>query len=272
MSQCRARNQKGDQCGNNAIPGTNYCYLESHGANKEKSYKRVLNFLRNRYHWLIELFLAVLSFVLYFHDENISATSGHLSTSKPAVARYIGVGSARFMITSTDGIFIRDEDGSLVSIHLLEGVLSVSTIIKNSKGEIVAILNDNEWSLNKNTMFDRNYTNNVLEVKDNKGEIVLQIVNFGDIIHFAGLLRCNHGYGIFLGYKRQDGFMAKYEPNDEPSHHNHSISPICEYPSDRHLGSCPGLDSLNIWAHSIEKGGYRMDGSIKICDAHPKTN
>lgn len=272
MPRCKARNQKGDQCGNNAISGTNYCYLESHGASKEKFYKRALNYFRNHYHWLIELSLAILSLLLYFRDKNIDATSGYLSTSKPATAKYIAVGSARFIINSPDGAFIRDDDGSLITIHLLSGKLFVSTIIKNSKGEVVAVLSDNEWGLNKNTMFDRNYTNNALEVKDSKGEIVLQIVNFGDVIHFAGLLRCSHGYGIFLGYNREKGFMANYGPTDDPRQNNQSISPICEYPSDRHLGSCSGIDSLNIWAHLTKKGGYRMDEALRICDTHLKTN
>ena len=58
MARCKARNRTGDQCRNNAIPGTSCCYLSAHGGSKASFLLRAKNVIKTigssrcLYYWL----------------------------------------------------------------------------------------------------------------------------------------------------------------------------------------------------------------------------
>ncbi len=59
---------------------------------------------------------------------------------------------------------------------------------------------DNEWShQSRPAIFDRNYTDNAVEIRDSKGDVVLQAVDLGPAIYAAGVLRCRNGVSITIG-------------------------------------------------------------------------
>jgi hypothetical protein len=218
-------------------------------------------------------FVAVVSFVAsvagiasyfyYIHDKKVSAITGEISSAKRASVKYLSVGSTRFIIDSPDGVFLKDGDLPVFSMKLIKDKLLVTTTIRDSKGDIIAELKDNEWQVNKANIFDRNYTDDALEVRDQVGKVSLQVVHFGDTIHLAGVFRCRSGWtNVFCPLAEGGAVIDIKPPGVEPEH---SILPIFEYPSERHFGSSPGLSSLEKLIIHGSGPAYRMGGALDIC-------
>lgn len=262
MGRCKAKTRTGDQCRNNAISGTDHCYIRLHGAGQVSFVKRASNYSIN--HWLdiVSLILGILALIYYFQDKNIETFTGSLKPPENAKGQILAVGVARFIIDSPDNVFLREGDQPLLSLKIENGKLLVGTIIRNSKGEIIAELSNNEWKLNRDSIFDRNYNDNALEVRDKTGNIVLQVVNFGYAIHFAGIFQCKNGRKYaFIPKNEFESFLEMTAPGEELKE---KIRPIFEYPSELHFGSCPGIGELE---ELVKKGskGYILGKSLEIC-------
>ena len=129
------------------------------------------------------------------------------------------------------------------SSHLIvtkdNGRIKVSTVIYDSKGDLVAELVNNEWSVNNNTLFDRNFSENELEVKDSTGDIILQVRAIEDRIQLQAKFYGPNGQGVAFG----KGFDEKGNPGGimeiiGPKHPELKlkIHPIFKYPSELHIG------------------------------------
>jgi hypothetical protein len=79
--------------------------------------------------------------------------------------------------------------------------------------------------------------------QDRWGKVAIQLVHFGDTIHLAGIFRCKNGWTTTMGPVGEDGAVMDIKPPGEKPHYE--IPPICEYPSERHFGSCPGIASFH---------------------------
>ena len=115
----------------------------------------------------------------------------------------------------------------------------VSTDIFDQKGQLVARLALNEWQVNPNASFDRNYTDDALEVMDDKGDVVLQVRLVEDRIQLQGKFYGPDGRGVAFGKGTNGagepgGVMEMTGPNNLVL--KMKISPIFRYPSDLHLG------------------------------------
>lgn len=73
-----------------------------------------------------------------------------------------------------------DESDKDFIFRISEKGFFVSTIIRSFDMEIIAEIENNEWKLNPNNYFRRNYDESSLEVIDNYGIPVLQIENFNN--------------------------------------------------------------------------------------------
>ncbi len=49
--RCQARTRSGDKCRNNAISGTSFCYISTHGHIRKTPGQRVANFVKNK--WVV---------------------------------------------------------------------------------------------------------------------------------------------------------------------------------------------------------------------------
>ena len=84
-----------------------------------------------------------------------------------------------------------------------EGVrLKVSTKIRDKDGQLIAEIIGNEWKLKKEKLWDRNYNDSALEVKDAEGYAVLQMVLEKDYIQFAAKMFSSTGEGFGIGRVR----------------------------------------------------------------------
>ncbi len=229
--------------------------------------------------------ITAVAYRAYLNDKRTIPTSGKIDAPKPADKRILAIGSARFIVDSADGVLIREDNDPLISVHKFNDKLFVSAVIRNTKGEIVARLDDNEWQLNSKNYYDRNFNQKAIEVVDHSGNVVLQVVDLGDIIHFAGIFHRKDGtpfalipvgeFGALMKVGVEDRFVilsSAYvyrNPNiPAPKFRNPKITPIFEYPSVDHLGSCPGMDALIKIARLSDNDdkykGYRMGGSVDI--------
>ena len=66
------------------------------------------------------------------------------------------------------------EDSNLL-IEGKNGQIIVSVIVRDYNGKMIAEINKNEWKINPNNSWDRNYSKNSLEIKDPSGNVVLQL-------------------------------------------------------------------------------------------------
>ena len=159
-------------------------------------------------------------------------------------------------------IFRMFKDNELV-IWIEDGRLKVSTQIRNSHGELVTEIIGNEWKLRKDNLWDRNYDKNTLEVRDAKGDVILQIVLQEDYIQLAAKMYSRDGAGFGIGsttFTQED--IRRHEEKSfkivaasdgpkeimvgdvtgvlevRPSGQSLvlMIDPIFRYPSDLHLG------------------------------------
>lgn len=235
-----------------------------------KFYRRILNYMKSHWLGLLSLLIALIGLWFYFKDKRLDTTTGYLSSRNPPLKKYISVGSVRFIIDAPNNVFLRDDDVPVLSLREANHRLFVSTTIRNENGELIAELLDNEWKLNKNAIFDRNYTDNILEVREQNGRVALQVVDFGDTIHVEGIFRCRNGWTTVLGHVEGGALMDIKPPGSEPKF---EIRQICRYPSDQHLGSCPGVESLSeLIDHSPNGNAYRLSGSLDICSKPNKSN
>jgi stalled ribosome alternative rescue factor ArfA len=119
----------------------------------------------------------------------------------------------------------------------------VSTLIRSETGQLIAELLNNEWKVNPNQSWGRNYSADALEVKDPSGEIVLQVEALPDRIQLQAKMYDSSGRGF--GWGKMIGPDGKVGGALELTGSNHlnlelKIEPIFKYPSEMHLGELIG--------------------------------
>lgn len=154
------------------------------------------------------------------------------------------------------------EDNEL-TIWIEGGQLKLSTKIRNKSGQLIGEIIGNEWKLKEEKLWDRNYCKNALEVKDEQGDVVLQVLVKKDYIQFATKMYSSNGEGFAIGSKElTNEHIIRYSEGKEkilaPTHGPIKlkegdkvavlegrpsgyplelfIQPIFKYPSDLHLG------------------------------------
>ena len=159
-------------------------------------------------------------------------------------------------------IFRMFKDNELV-IWIEDGRLKVSTQIRDCHGELIAEIIGNDWKLRKDNLWDRNYDKNALEVRDAKGDVILQIVLQEDYIQFAAKMYSRNGDGFGIGTetftqedirRHEEKSLKIVAASDGPKEVTVGdvtgvmevrppgqslmlmIEPIFRYPSDLHLG------------------------------------
>jgi hypothetical protein len=128
--------------------------------------------------------------VKHRHGEFSGILKPNVLLSSKAMARVVQIGPSGAVL-NIDGpnadLFSKLLGESRLVIEQVDGALKVSTVIRNVHGDVVAVLNRNEWEVaNRPESWDRNYTSDTLEVQDNAGDIVLQVKVLSDRIQLQG--------------------------------------------------------------------------------------
>jgi hypothetical protein len=135
-------------------------------------------------------------------------------------------------------LFKFGEDTALIVLRE-NGQVKVSIIIRDQSGKAVAELVKNEWRVNPQNSWDRNFTSDALEVKDSSGDIVLQVRALQDRVQLQAKLYDSTGRGV--GFGKILGPDGKWGGGIELTGAANPrlrlrISPLFKYPGDRHLG------------------------------------
>ncbi len=83
-------------------------------------------------------------------------------------------------------------------------------------------------------MWDRNYSQNALEIKDNTGDIIFQIRLIENRVQLQAKIYDSNGNGIGIHGDEKGGYIELTGINHPVL--NFKIEPIFKYPSDLHLG------------------------------------
>lgn len=145
------------------------------------------------------------------------------------------------------------------------GRIKVSTTIYDSKGRLVAELVNNEWHINKQASFDRNFTDEALEVRDSSGDIILQVRLLENCVQLQGKCYGPNGNGVAICR----GVSTNGNPSGiiETTGGKHSsfmvkIVPMFRYPSELHLGERLASSYANQEGSSAKGAGLHGPGLI----------
>jgi hypothetical protein len=270
MDQCQHIKKGGERCRNNAVKGMRFCYLAAHCGTAPFSARLQSFFLSN---WKVFILSTVVSIVIggiYFaiqEDEvRHGALFGRLLGRKDTLKEpSIILGNARVGLLGANSNLFIDSDGSpLVSLHIdNKGYLKTSVKLRNSTGALVGEIVDNEWKLKAGEIFDRNFNDQVLEVRDSTGDVALQVVDYGDAVLLQGTLYCRSGTALqFQSMPTGLGRLTIIRPNSPPP--PTQIKPICDYPSETHLGECPR--ALPLTKRQIQAFNFYASGGLDCPD------
>jgi len=94
---------------------------------------------------------------------------------------------------------------SSLKVERMKGKIAVSTIIRDETGRLIAEIIRNEWQLRPSLLWDRNFNDNAIEVRDEKGFVVLQLVLLPDRIRIQGYWRSDQGsFGIMKSPRSEE--------------------------------------------------------------------
>jgi hypothetical protein len=129
---------------------------------------------------------------------------------------------------------------SQFKVEIINGKAKISTRIMDESGNLIAEIIRNEWKVAPAKAWDRNYSDDALEVKDSRGYVVLQVRMLEDRVQLQGGWWWDMGppNGIrrfwILKDPNKSGAQIQVHPKDDPNPCN--IAPIFEHPGDQHLG------------------------------------
>jgi hypothetical protein len=117
--------------------------------------------------------------------------------------------------------------------------MEISTPVLDRLGKRIANIEKNHWSvLSQPEILDKNYNDNALEIKDSRGEVVLQLRYLPDRLQIAAEWRDQFGRGQEWAKcgKPPSGCVIPWGDPRTELQNEVPIEPIFQYPSREHLG------------------------------------
>lgn len=211
-------------------------------------------------------------------EKRARATEGTLvSNDRHLTDRVVGVGPGLyFKVAATNGVFLTADGEPIVSLKVVNGKLLVSAKIVGSDESLVAEIIDNDWKVNPNKSFDKNYNDNTLEVLDNSGNIVLQVALLEGLAHIAGQFKCAQGKIARIGYSMNvkgvgdDGWVDYKSYFDWRSTTNQNfpkLPRLFKYPTPKHFGEKDdsGLTVLEALYRNVPRSNIHLVTTLEIC-------
>ena len=185
---------------------------------------------------------ALILLAYWFQPDKIPAFAGELTpkntvlfSSETGFTRKIQFGESKMMLVLHRGAIFRFLNDTNFKMEIVNGRLNLSTQIREPSGELIAELIRNQWKIKPPKTWDRNYTNDALEVKNNAGHVVLQVRILTDRIQIQGEWWDLKGNGSrWVGEKNGPGSILTMHSDSIPVEPH--IEPIFEYPSETHFG------------------------------------
>jgi len=152
----------------------------------------------------------------------------------------IQIGKARAFLNDASVLddLLKTWSADRFTVDVMNDKILVSTQLRDENDKLVAELDKNEWKVSPTT-WDRNYTINALEVKDARGDVILQVHVLPGIVQIQGVWWLNFGIN---GRRRMvireipDGSGGVQINLCAPGQACLQIEPMFKYPSENHLG------------------------------------
>jgi hypothetical protein len=266
MPQCEGLNRNNQRCGNEALPGSKFCRITAHAERPITFWFRFAELFRSHPAYVILSILTLIGgivgvtgLMIQLAANRESATSGKISPSDSTPAKYLLMGGVELEEKNREGIVMKDGDEPVLTVHIrpsrsvrclwlwrCQNQMLVSWKLRNVKGDLIAEIQNNEWSHQpRPAIFDRNYTNHILEIKDaTTGKVSLQLVDLGEMVYVAGTFVCSHSGWTYTVGPGSGGLVI--EPRPPGGVTSIVISPVCEYPSAQHLGQCSSKNAESL--------------------------
>jgi len=85
--------------------------------------------------------------------------------------------------------FLTIFEDSALTVERVAGHITVSTRMRDASGKKVAEIERNEWKVRPSLLWDKNYNDNSLELMDENGDVILQVVVLADRVRVHGIWR-----------------------------------------------------------------------------------
>ena len=232
------------------------------GKHKKKKFKKKhivnLNFILIFIPAVLGIVLSIIAWNIYKVNRDSSTNDGEIKQTK--TIKYnetIDIHAGISIFVSPIELF---KDGKEVDLNegfpgtplnlklkLKDNRLLVSTNIISSDGNFVGELVENEWRLNPNNMFTRNFDDNGLEIIDNNNIPVFQIDMIdNNNIRIGGIIRSGNKIAIVKNndepYRliRRDSFDI-----DQIKEYGSEVKKMFKYPISKHLKKRNMVDPKN---------------------------
>ncbi len=158
-----------------------------------------------------------------------------------------------------------------MAIKIHDGRLLVTAWFNDRSGNMIAKIIDNEWKINPDNYFDRNFDNNGFEVVDQNKIPVLQVhIADGNKILIGGVFYYPETR-LVMPFDGQSDISKKPARYDMKTL-KEKMKPLFEYPSDKQIGK---RASLQPWTDVVAgivigetRGGGRRTGKITHIKGH----
>jgi hypothetical protein len=127
-------------------------------------------------------------------------------------------------------------DDNQVTIWIENNQIKISTQIRDMIGNLIAEIRSNEWLLNKD-IWDRNYNNKALEVKNSQGDIILQVQLKEYYVQFAAKMYGKDGQAVGIG-------SSVFSQDDIEKHNNSELFILGYADEEVHVGDTVGTIEL----------------------------
>ncbi len=100
-----------------------------------------------------------------------------------------------------------ESEKPMVKLSVKDGGIKLSATFYDINDQVIGELIENEWRLNTNNYFKRNYDNSAIEVIDNYNVIVIQILFSDERIQVNGVMHCDQN--VLIGNNSETRLIAK---------------------------------------------------------------
>lgn len=148
--------------------------------------------------------------------------------------RDLVVGGTTFRMIGSSDEFIRISGRTGLALQSEREKLLLTTRVHDRQGRLVGEIVRNEWRVRPVSAWDRNYTSDALEVRDESGDVVLQVRMLPTAVHLQAKFHCPSDSVAFVAQqapRKGAAFVKGREYVDRVR-----IKPIFRYPSDFNMG------------------------------------
>ena len=168
--------------------------------------------------------------------EKINSSYGELVDTTKAKIPTVQIGGGNKLYLENDGVFSVPPYTNLFKVFIKNNKLYLNTILRNRKGEVIAVIDENVW-----TIFDNNYEYNDDEtafemVTRGERKVFFQIELKDGVANFSGYIYTEKGYGLYFYGAPGISFMAPIELNKPMPKKYIELKRIFKYPRAKYYG------------------------------------